>query len=711
MAKANDALFDIEPLPPFSRATKAIRSALPSIRPRARVSVLDTAPRRLIKSGGQWVKWRPDVAPYMNEPMEVVTSRRFDSIAFVGPARSSKSEGLVMNPLAHAILAQPRVVAVFSPTKGAAQEWSEGALDELIKNSPDLRERLAKGKGADNVFTKKFRGGMRLTIDWPVKDKLAQRSIALVVGTDYDAFPADIGRNAEGMGEGSAFGLMRKRTEDAGSRAMTIIESSPRYPVIDETWTPSTPHEAPPVSGGIVPIYNSGSRGRLYWQCHDCHEHFEPRFERLQFPEAGSPLERGAAAYMACPHCGSVMEARHKAELNLAAKWLHEDTNGELVPLADLTREVATASYWLPGPAAALAPWSRIVSRHIEAEEEHSKTGGEGGLKSVTNTELGLPYLPRARSVSAGLTVEVLKEAATDHAWQVAPEGTAFLTAAIDVQKGKFVCQVEAWTLDLERVVIDRFDIVNPPETAPHHEGRGIRPDRYGEDWDAILPLMEKTYPSATGGYALKVLAIVCDLRGEPGVTPRARDFYRKCRLLHPNRFYLAMGKGGDRPPRAALKYPDTAHRGKEHVARDVPAIEAGTDKLKDEVAASLMQEFGGSRKLNVPKYASHEVFEEFCAERRYDDGWAKRPGVQRNEALDLSVYSLALVIVLEAEAINRENPPLWALPGPGNLMAITYTDEDGQTKTGTLTEPKPTPTEQPAKAPQWKVKRARRKW
>lgn len=704
-AKETEALFDIEPLPPFATVEDAIREALPTLRPRARVSVPETAPRRMIKAGGQWVDWRPDVAPYMDEPMRVVTSRRFDSIAFVGPARSSKSEGLVINPIAHAVLAAPRVVAVFSPTKGAAQEWSEGTLDEVIRNSPDLRAKLASGKGADNIFTKRFRGGMRLTVDWPVKDKLAQRHIDLAIGTDYDAFPADIGKNAEGMGEGGAFPLMRKRTEAAGSRGMAIVESSPRYPVLDEEWTPDTPHEAPP-AGGIVALYNQGSRGRLYWCCPECGHEFEPRVERLEYPDEGTAAERGEAAFMLCPSGnGCVMEARQKADLNRAARWLHEDCGGKLLPLEELTRQVATASYWLPGPAAALASWARIVSRLIEAEEEYAKTGGEGSLKTVTNTELGLPYLPRARAVSAGLSVEVLKENATDHAWQTAPEGTAFLTAAIDVQKGRFVVQIEAWLPDLERVVIDRHDIVNPPSTAPRAEDRAINPGRYGEDWDAILPLMDKTYPVDGAGHALKVLAVVCDLRGEPGVTPRARDFYRKCRLSHRNRFYLVQGDGGDRRPRAVLRHPQSAQKGKDHVARDVPNIFAGSDLLKDEVAASLMRDEAGARRLNIPKYAPHEVFEEFCAERRYDKGWDKRPGVQRNEALDLSTYSLALAIVLEAEAINWSNPPAWALPGPGNLMAQAPEGE-------TPAKPDPAaPAVKTAPTHKWAVKRARRKW
>ena len=254
---------DVEPLPPFARVSECISDALPSLAPLARVSVSDIAPRRMIEAGGHWVPWRADVAPYMSEPMDTTLSRRFDSVAFVGPARSSKSEGLVINPLVHAILAQPGVVSVFSPSKDAAQEWSMGALDPLVAHSPELSSRLMSGKGGDNVFGKRFRGGTRLTIDWPVKSKLAQRSIKLVIGTDYDAFDADIG------GDGEAFPLMRKRTESAGSRGMTVVESSPRRPILDETWSPSTPHEAPPCEG-IVGIYNSGSRGRLYWHCPHC---------------------------------------------------------------------------------------------------------------------------------------------------------------------------------------------------------------------------------------------------------------------------------------------------------------------------------------------------------------------------------------------------------------------------------------------------------
>lgn len=655
-----------EPLPPFMSVDAAIREALPTLNPPSRLSVSEVAPRRMIESGGQWVKWRADFAPYMTEPMDLITSRLFGAVVLVGPARSSKSVGLVENPLAHAILAQPRLCAVFSPTRDAAREWSIGTLDPLITHSPDLLERLK----ADNTFDKSFRGGARVTVDWPVRQKLAQRSIPLVLMTDYDAFPQDV------KGDGSPFALGRKRTQSAMSRGMTVAESSPRFVILDETWSPETPHEAPPTEG-ILAIYNQGTRGRLYWTCRDCGGRFEPRWERMVFPDEGTPASRGKAAVMACLHCGSVIEPSHKREMNATAQWLHEGPEGELVSIGERVRETPIASFWLTGLAAAMAPWSQVVANVLEAEETFERTGDETAVKAVTNLELGLPYLPRTKA-AAGLSAKFLRDAATDHPWKVAPKGTAFITVAVDVQAGRFVVQVEAWARDLARTVIDRFDIHEPPEGAPRAEDRRIDPARYAEDWAALTPLAERVWPVAAEEYGLRPVGVVIDAGGEAGVTPNAYRFWRKRRASHPRLFHLVRGRGGENVKRAEVRHPESSHQGKKKVARDVRIIFAGTDRLKDEVAASLLREAAGVRSLFLPAGAPSEVFEEYAAERRTEKGWEKRPGVRRNEALDLSVYALALVIVLDAERINFERPPAWARMDGENSFAIRLGEGGG---------------------------------
>lgn len=671
------------PLPGFRPVSDAILAALPALAPPERITVSQAATRRKINAGGAWEFWDNATAPYMVEPMDATQSRRFEAVVFVGPARSSKTEGLIVNPWVHAVLAQPRLASIFYMSQAAAREWSTQELSQIVRNTPELKDKLR----LDNTHEKAFSGGSRLTLDWPVDNKLSGRSIPLVLFADYDQKSY---QDVEGQGPASPMG--RKRTTQAGTRGMTVAESSPRFPILDESWTPSTPHEAPPCEG-ILGLYNQGTRARLYWTCPQCDGEFEPTFSRLHYPETGTPAERGRAAYMSCPHCNGVIEPHQKADINRRARWLHEGRDGGLYPLSDYDqiRDSLTVSYWLQGPAAALATWSQVVTRYLEGLEEFERTGDEKPLQAATNLDLGLPYMPRAMSEGASLSENALREAASDHGWQEAPAATRFLLASVDVQPGRFVVAVFAHLAEGERVLIDRFDIFAPPKTSPRAKDRQINPARFGEDWDAIeATLAPLVYPVANADHGLKLLSVVCDAGGEPGVTPNAYAYWRKMKRARPRWFHLVRGFGGENRPRAEVKAPEFAHGGgRKNAAKDILLIRAATDRLKDETAAALLRQEAGARSLHTPKGAPKEVFAEYAGERREAKGWRKRPGVKRNEALDLAVYNLALFIVLGCEKIKWTKPPAWAVIGPENTFAVQ--DQDAAPEAGEVSDtPKP---------------------
>ena len=662
------------PLPGWRPAHDAIRFAIPALLPHGRAPVSEVAETRMVNAGGHWTAWDNDVAPYMREPMDATMSRRFESAVFVGPARSAKTEGMIINPLVHSILVAPRKVAVFYMSQAAAKEWSNTELGPILRASTNLSSKIR----LDNVHEKTFQGGGRLTIDWPVDTKLSGRTIDLVLMADYDsASYQDV------KGIGPAFAAGRKRHTSAGTRGMNVAESSPRFPILDESWSASTPHEAPPCEG-ILGIYNTGTRGRLYWTCPECQGEFEPTFDRLTYPDEGTPTERGAAAYMSCLHCGGVIEPHQKSGLNATARWLHEgkekDGVVELVTLAEVEklRPTAIVSWWLHGPAAALSSWAQIVSRYLEADDEFNRTGDEKPLKAATNLDLGLPYRPRAMGEASAISAAGLRETATDHAWQTCPAETRFLLCAVDVQAGRFVVQIMAHLADGERVLVDRFDIHTPPSTSPRAADRIIDPAKFGEDWDALFELADLSYPVANADHRLKILSVVCDAGGAAGVTPNAYAFYRKARKSHPRKFHLVRGFGGENVKRAEVKAPETAHQGKGHVAKDIMLVRAGTDRLKDEITASLIRNEAGTRAIHIPAGAPADIFEEFAAERKTDKGWKLRPGAKRNEALDLAVYDLALFIVLGCEKIDWTRVPSWAVIGPQNSFAVQDL-EDGR--------------------------------
>lgn len=655
-------------LPAYRSAASAVRAALPVLDPPARITVREAAARRWIHAGASWEPWRDDAAPYMAEPMEMLTSRRFEGLVFVGPARSSKTEALVLNAVAHVALAAPRLLHIGHMGRLEAERFTEEALDPMIRNSPELAGRLAAGRSADTLHKKRFQGGGAVRVGWPVVEQLSGVTIPFVVFTDYDRQPQDL------QGEGSPFSLGRKRTTSVGSRGMCALETSPGFEIEDRAWSPASPHEAPPCKGALA-LYNQGTRGRLYWQCLDCRGEFEPRWERFKIPEEGTPAERGRGTVMICPHCGSVISPALKSELNRGilegrGGWRHETAGGEIAPLGDLTREAGIVSYWMTGAAAAFASWARVVSRVLEGEAIFEETGGEGELKAAINLDDGRPYLPRARGISAGLSEAVLRERATDHRWQVAPARTRFITIAVDPQVGWFAVQVEAWLEGLERVVIDRFDIAAPPPSAPRPEGRRIDPARVSEDWAAVEALADRSWPVANSAHRLRAVGIIVDSGGEDGVTGQAYAFWRRMRAAHPLLFHVARGRGGERWARAKRAYPEAASQGK-LAAKDVEITWVGTDRLKDEIAASLMREMGGPRKLHVPASAPANVFAEFAAEQRGPKGWEKRPGQRRNESLDLAVYALGHVICIGGERLDWANPPTWAAEGAANARAL----------------------------------------
>lgn len=650
-------------LPPFADAWACLGAALDAIAPHERVAVSATAERRNVNVGASWRAWSNDAAPYMREPADTTASRRFTQAVFVGPARSLKTQGLVINPIAHAILAAPRLVHVVHITQTSAGRFSEETLGPIIANSPELAARLR----IDNVMTKTFAGGARVTIGWPVASQARDRTIPMVLMPDYDAMPEDVD------GEGDAFALFAKRAQTLGSAGMAVAESSPGKPITDAEFSPETPHQAPPAKG-IATLFNEGTRGRWYWPCFDCGETFQPGFDRLKYDETLAPGEAGEAAVMVCPHCGGFSEARHKAEANRRGLWLHEARGGGLCEIGGDVRPGGRASWWLPAPVAALTTYAELVARYETARRRCEETGDEKALQTCTNVDLGLSYLPRARARAEGLNVEALKALAVAAPWGVCPADTAFVLAAVDVQSGRFAVQVEAWRPGLARVMVARFDLTQPPAGAPRAGERALDPGRYLEDWGALDALFSASWPVEGGGHRLRAAAIVCDSAGEPGVTDRAFAYWRAARLEHGRRFRLVKGWGGFNRQRAHERAPETAHqkagKARRRVARDVLVINAGVDRLKDEMLASLLREDDGPRAYRIPRAAPEEVFAEFCAEARTDDGWKPRPGQRRNEALDLAGYGLALAITLGAERIDWSRPPAWALDGPQNAWS-----------------------------------------
>ncbi|WLR92170.1 terminase gpA endonuclease subunit [Shinella zoogloeoides] len=664
------------PPPNFADPGNVIMERLGVLRPARRIDVPTWAESsRYLSTKDYQGLWRNDFAPYMTEPSRMATSRKYSAVVFAGPARTSKSESLVLNGIGHRIECAPADTLVVCQTKDSATSFSEKKLAPMLRANKDLAAKQLSVRGADNIHKKKFQGNMDLVIGWPVIGFFSQNEYTFVVLTDRDRMPDDID------GEGDPLTLAKKRTQQAGSLGMVVEESSPGRVIEQDDWTPQTLHEAPPCSG-LLGDYNLGTRGAFYWHCPSCGDPFRPEFERLQWETKATPGESARTVEMVCPN-GCCISQGHKYECNRAGIWLHETNDGKSVCEIDdrNIRDTDVVSYRCEGPIAAMQSWEQLVSRYLQAKETFETTGDDNALKATITLDQGRPYLPVVRSIGDSLSEDTLKALAERYPLKVASPQTRFITVQVDIQINRFVVQVDSWGEGLERWMIDRFDIAQPPATAPGAERdekgnarRAIDPARYFEDWDALRDLLHRAYPVAGTEFALMPVAMIIDSGGRPGVTPNAYRFLRWANKHGlGQRVYLA--KGSSRlNDRARHMEPEKVLQQKGRKVSDIKLVFINTDKLKDEIVVGLTRKEAGPGKFHLSELLPAQVFSELASEVRTDSGWERRKSGSPNEAFDLSVYGKALVIILKGESIDWSNGPRlphWARPANENSFAV----------------------------------------
>lgn len=665
------------PLPPFTTAEELLADALPMLDATDARTVTQFAEDVVkIQNGGLWGDYSSEVTPYTAEPADITQDRRFKAVVFVGPSQSGKTAFLIAVAL-YGVAEDLGPVQVIHMTRPDAQAWVEDKLDPIIENSPKIHARLGKNRDDSTFSRKRFRGA-KMAIGHPVANQLSSRTQRMVLLTDADHQKQKLGP-AEAP-EGTPYRLARNRIRTYYSRGCVLVESSPAFPRISRDFKApgDAPHMLPPTTGGIVQIYNEGTRGRFHWECPSCGTIFEPTFERLKFDRTKPPGAAGAEAYMACPQ-GCVIEHKQKNLLNRRALqgrggWLHETDTGELVGIDDpRVRTTDVASYQLNGVAAAFVSWAELVAEYLSALEDAEKLGDDTALGAFYYTSLGLPYAPRRGTLEDELTLEGLRENAVPIARGEAPSGTRFITVSVDVQKTYFAVLVTAFGAQGERWVIDRYDLTQPPSEAPRSEGRTLSPATHVEDWKVLTPLIRKPYKVVGEGFGLEPLAMTVDYQGEGGVSDKAAEWWRgRMRNGDKGRLYLTRGHGGRRlVGRTWYAAPERGSKGKK--AKSVMLLNIATDRLKDTVFAAINRTDPGPGKLHLGDFLDNGAWlAEFAAEEKVGEVWKKKPGVTRNEGFDLSVQAQA---VAEHKGLRQiddwSNPPDWARADVGNARSV----------------------------------------
>lgn len=639
------------------------------LRPPSRMLPIEAIEKYLRTENGPYSR---ELAPMMAEPVNYLASRDYRGICYIGPARGSKTMTLVLGSLVYIVMCAPGDTQITQMSQDAAREFSRKDIDRMLRHSTEVGEKLSPRPRDDNVLDKWFRSGMALTIAWPTVRQHSGKTLRYQIFTDYDR-----PENRDDVdGEGPLYWLGDKRTQTYLSRGKTLAESSPGGEYDPKDWRPSHPHEGPP-SGGIMTIYNNGTRARWYWRCFHCSEPFEaapglrcfslPTFEELLEKVNKLDFVRFAEqhAYVACPHCAGVHRPDQKREMNLRGRWVHQ---GEELDGAGRIRgeriRSSIVSYWQGGVSAAYQPWHDIILQYLFAIRDYAATGDDASLKKTTNTDQAMPFVPIA--LLSRRNDASFQQRLEDWPRGLVPDGVQFITQSVDVQKTGFIVHANGWGPG-GQWLIERFKITGSmrPEGDSY---AALEPASYIEDWDVLIEqVIMRQYPMvADTAKVMRPVVTFCDSGGSEGVTNNAYDFWRKiARIQLGNRFRLCKGASSPDAPRWEQTFPDSRGRNdrQSNARGDVPVYMLNTHKFKDVLDGAMKRSMPGPNYMHVPRWVDAEFFSELSAEDRdARNRWVNKHN-RPNHAMDLDVYARAATVILGIEQINWANPPIFCGP------------------------------------------------
>nr|UYL16318.1 MAG: terminase large subunit [Caudoviricetes sp.] len=679
----------------FNTLEELMAATATGVRPPERITISESAERfRYINNPASYVgPWDNEVAPYLIEPMNVLSSLDYTGMIFAGPARCGKSD-LFFNWLGDTATRDPADMMVIHMTKDVARDWSKADLQRFFRHSKKVGETVTPGRNNMNVHDVSFLSGMRLLVKWPTVSEVSGKTMPRLWINDHDRI-----ENSENVdGEGPLFDLAKARATTFRRHGMTVAESSPGRDVTDAKWKPASPdsHEAPPCTG-ILSLYNRGDMRRWKWKCPQCTGVFEPDFKLLSYPESADFRDAAEQAVMVCPHCGGIIPHKNdseyglpgKHEMNQSGRWIKD---GQLwLPdgtIEGVGRRSDIASFWLKGPAAWAVDWSKLVYDYLIAQDAYERTGDEGPLRATINTGQGDPYTPKA--FQAGRLPEDIKALAKDIGDRVVPKGVRFLVATADVQGNRFDVQVFGFGMNNSMTIIDRFAIRKSARLDDDDERKPVDPGKYPEDWDLLIEqVILKTYPLGDdSGRHMPIKMVGSDSAGRAGATTNAYSFWRRLREsngekfptgLH-RRFQLIKGSSLRTAPRAQITYPDSDRKDRNAGARgEIPVLFLNPELLKDQLNNMLGREPDGesdtgrtAATVTFPTWLPDWFWMEMVAETKTEKGW-ENLNSRRNEAWDLSYYALGLCLMKDIrwEKIDWANCPSWADEWDNNALVF----------------------------------------
>ncbi len=571
------------------------RNARAALRPPARLDLSTWIERSVVLPQGVSAQpGRVRLWSYQRGIADAISDPSVERVTLVKSARLGFTF-LLGAAIAHFAANDPSPILVLQPTESDARDFVVSDLEPLFEASPALRNLLtadASEAGRNTLLHRRFAGGSLKVIAAKAPRNLRRHTARVVLIDEADAMEPS-------PTEGSAILLAEKRTLSFPDRKIVLG---------------STPLQAE--TSNIMRAWEQSDQRAFEVPCPDCGEFTEIVWEHIQWEK-----DKPETARFACPHCGSLVDERHKMQMLDSGRWraLRPSVQGHAGFRCNaLISPLANAS------------WAKLAAEFLAAKNDPET------LRPFLNTILAQPWRDLADEVD-----EIqLAQRVEPFGLERIPQEVLAITVGADVQRDRIEAVICGWTRDNTMLILGHVVIWGAPSD--------------DTTWREVDELLRSQWKHPFGG-SLKVDAAAVD--AGDGVTMDAVLGFCQPRLSR--RVMAIKGAAGNRPALVATK-----------TKRNLRLFIVGVDSLKGQ----LFDRIARGRSVRFSDALEPVFFEQLGSERRlvrYQKGqpvrqWVRKSGMDA-EALDATVYAMAaragLLISWESRELDLKQKSAPATP------------------------------------------------
>ena len=589
-----------------AKINAAISGALKNFRPPESLTVDEWADRhrRLSpESSAEAGPWRTKRTPYLEEPMKAFTDPKVRKIVMVAASQVGKSE-LELNIIGYIIDQDPGSILYVHPTA------------PMIRDSKRLKAKVHDVKAKDSgntILQKSFPGGMLTLTGSNSASALASTPARYIIGDERDRWATSAGT------EGDPWAL-------AEARQATYYNAK-----AVEVSTPTIKGNS-----NIETSFYSGTQERWCHLCPECGEYHEIDFDNIRFEPEVTRIRgkkswklKGEVSWI-CPGCGCVIS--EETMRRQPAEWIADNPDAYAK---------GVRSFWLNAFSSPWTPWSKIVLKFLEAEDDPQR------LKVVYNTLLGKLWEDRGDLADEDTMLARREDYGTrqDGAPVELPDGVLVLTCGVDTQDNRLEYEVVGHGHYGETWGIVKGVIMGRPDTP--------------EVWQRLDDVVDHVY-TFKSGRGLKISITCVDSGGH-----FTQEVYEACRARQGKRVFAIKGKGGDGIPYVS---PPTRVAIRDNKKITCWLYTIGVDAGKAAIMSNIKVQEPGPRYCHFNRHpdAGYDLnfFNGLLSEKleltrtkRGDQwAWVKLPGHARNEPLDCRDYAMAGLKIInpDMDAVER---------------------------------------------------------